>query len=724
MKTLRTAFVLLCGLFIASTVFAQLQSAVTIEKLLSVPFPSELVAAPVGGSVAWAFDAQGARNVWVAEPDGKNGYKSRQITHYTADDGQEITNIVWSPDAATLVFVRGGDANRQGEIPNPTNAPEPAEQRVWAVNVSGGEPVSLGKGSAPTVSPKGDIVVFLQGGQMWSASLSAVNTPNTKDGKESKSEKDEKGKAAKFLTIRGTASALRWSADGARLAFVSARGDHSFVGFYDLAKKTITYLDPTVDFDSEPVWSPDGKQLAFIRVPGRRSGLPFTPQREREPWSIRVADVTTGAVPAKSREIWRAERGVGSAFQGIAAEKQLFWTANERIVFPWERDGWLHLYSTGVKGGVAVLLTPGKGEVEHVALSADQNQILYSSNMDDINRRHIWRVDAVGGKPVQLTLGSGIEWSPTPISDGKSLAVLRSDARMPGHPAFLLFEKPSAIQPFAPEAMPKTFPATELVEPQAVILLATDSMKIPAQLFLPKNLRAGEKRPAIIFFHGGSRRQMLLGWHYMYYYHNAYGFNQYLANLGYIVLSVNYRSGIGYGMEFREALNYGAAGASEVQDVMGAGKYLQSRMDVDAKHIGLWGGSYGGYLTAMGLAQASDMFACGVDIHGVFDWNVVVGNFAGGYDSKLMQDFARKARESSPVGNMSGWKSPVLLIHGDDDRNVPFRESVDLAEALRTRRVPFEQLIFPDDIHDFLLHRNWLRAYNTSADFFDKYLKK
>src|SRR5712692_7352852 len=112
---------------------------------------------------------------------------------------------------------------------------------------------------------------------------------------------------------------------------------------------------------------------------------------------------------------------------------------------------------------------------------------------------------------------------------------------------------------------------------------------------------------------------MVLAWHYSEYYHNAYALNQYLAGRGYVVLIVNYRSGIGYGVEFREALNYGARGASEFNDVLGAGLYLRSRADVDPRRIGLWGGSYGGYLTALGLARASDLFAAGVDLYGVHD---------------------------------------------------------------------------------------------------------
>ena len=155
---------------------------------------------------------------------------------------------------------------------------------------------------------------------------------------------------------------------------------------------------------------------------------------------------------------------------------------------------------------------------------------------------------------------------------------------------------------------------------------------------------------------------------------------------------------------------------------MGAGLYLKGRADVDGARIGLWGGSYGGYLTALGLARASSLFAVGVDFHGVHDWNNVIRSFVSAYDPAKDASAARLAYESSPMSSISTWKSPVLLIHGDDDRNVPFHESVILAEALRKQGVPFEQLIFPDEIHGFLTHHRWIEAYQASAAFLGKYL--
>jgi dipeptidyl aminopeptidase/acylaminoacyl peptidase len=183
-----------------------------------------------------------------------------------------------------------------------------------------------------------------------------------------------------------------------------------------------------------------------------------------------------------------------------------------------------------------------------------------------------------------------------------------------------------------------------------------------------------------------------------------------------VVLSINYRSGIGYGLNFREALNYGPSGASEYNDVQGAGVYLRSRPEVDPARIGAWGGSYGGYLTALALARASDLFKAGVDFHGVHNWATELGIPVTAPDYRI-------AFESSPMNFLRTWRSPVLLIQGDDDHDVQFNQTVMLNDALRKQKVPVEELVFPDEIHDFLLYRTWRTAYEAAAQFLDHNLK-
>jgi dipeptidyl aminopeptidase/acylaminoacyl peptidase len=699
------AGVLLAAAFALSAQPAPAQEkAFTIEQALSAPFTSSLTAAPAKGRLAWETDLDGRRNLWVAEPapDGK-GYVSRHITHYNEDDGQEIGNAEWTPDAASLVYVRGSGA--QGEthpVPNPAWFPKGAKQQLWIVSAEGGEPRLLAEGHAPAVSPDGKTAAYVLKDQLWSIRLDDANA-----------------KPQQLLQTRGSARSLRWSPDGQSLAFVSDRDDHSFIAVYSVASGAVTYLDPSTDLDSNPTWSPDSARIAFLRIPPDKDALLFVAHRTALPWSIRVAEIATG----KGREIFRATEGPGSAYHETDSPDQLHWTQGDRIVFPWERDGWAHLYAVPVSGGSAALLTPGNFEVEHVSLSADRRTLVFDSNENDIDRRHVWRIIfATAGSnnaAEAITSGDGIETQPAVASDGATVAVLRSDARLPIRAAVIAG---GHLVDLAPQAIPADFPSAKFVAPQQVLFPAADGLEIHGQLFLPKGIGPNERRPAMVFFHGGSMRQMLLGWHYMEYYSNSYAMNQYLASLGYIVLSVNYRSGIGYGLNFREALNYGASGASEFNDVMGAGLYLKSRSDVDGARIGSWGGSYGGYLTALALARASDLFAAGVDMHGVHDWNLELPTFSPNYDPRDHAETARLAFQSSPIASVSTWRSPVLLVHGDDDRNVPFAETELLVDALRRQKVEFEELIFPDEIHDFLLRRDWVRAYTASADFLNRKL--
>jgi len=693
-RSVLAAFSVLCVPLSALVPRAGAQSSFTLEQVMSAPFPSELTAAKSGNRVAWVFDREGRRNIWVAEgPE----FQARQLTKYATDDGQELSDLDFSADGNTLAYVRGGPKNTAGQVPNPTSNPAGAEQAVWTVSWTGGEPKRIDAGSSPRISAQG-MIAYVKDGQIWLVPLGEVEKPQQ-------------------LVVRGRDVGQEWSPDGKQLAFMSARGDHSFIAVYDVAVKSIRYLAPTVDSDSHPKWSPDGKWIAFVRRPAATRDTPdgfFIAPDRPEPWAIWLADAATGS----AHEIWRSTTTMEGSLPHMAADTGgglIQWGAESRIVFASEQDGWQHLYSIPAAGGTPQLLTPGNCEAEQWAFSPDRKTIVFNSNCEDIDRRHLWRVNVTGGKPERLTGGEGMEWSAEILSDGKALAYFASDARRPARLFMASLDAPGKAKPLAAETWPANFPADKLIVPQPAIFRSTDGLELHAQLFLPSGLKPGERRPAVIFLHGGPIRQMLLGWHYMYYYSNAYAMNQYLASRGYIVLALNYRSGVGYGRAFRMAPGRAGRGATEYQDVVAAGHYLQSRNDVDSRRIGLWGGSYGGYLTAMGLGRNSDLFAAGVDLHGVHDWPT--DNWDG---KNIPPELTKLAHESSPVTAVGTWRSPVLFIHGDDDRNVYFTQTVDLAARLREKGISFEELIFPDEIHDFLLHKTWLAAYHAASDFFDR----
>ena len=677
----------------------------SLEQVLSSPFPANLVASEHtnehAGRIAWVFSTRGERNVWIA--DAPN-FEARRVTHYAGDDGMPIAALKLTPDGRTAVYARGSEANGAGEIADPTSNVEKRVQQVWAADVDTGEPRLLGDMGCDEegcediqISPSGEFAVWSAKKQIWIAPISGKS--------------DAKAKALTFA--RGNNAQPKWSPDGKKIAFVSDRGDHSFVVIYELGRNHLRYISPSADRDLYPRWSPDGSQIAFVRLVGKQMKQPLIPQTPL-PWAIWVYAVASDS----AREIWKSGPNLDDSLPQLTEDGSFHFAAQNRIVFSSEQDGWNHLYSVASSGGLATLLTPGKFETEDVALSADKTTVIYSSNQSgtdthDVDRRHLWRVGVEGGKPESLTRGETMEWTPLEVA-GK-VVCLGSTATSPAMPYVVTSRGREMI---AKSALPTDFPSSQLVTPKQVIFKAADGWEIHGQLFEPKQT---SPRPALIFIHGGSIRQMMLGFHYMDYYHNAYAMNQYLASRGYVVLSVNYRTGIMYGRHFREPKDGGPRGGAEYKDIVAAGKYLHGLPNVDAKRIGLWGGSYGGYLTAMGLAHDSDLFAAGVDLHGVHDWSAFKEEFPA--DASDHDDAVKLAFQSSPNAAIATWRSPVLLIQGDDDRNVDFSQTVDLLQRLRTQKVHVEQLIFPDEIHGFLMWKSWIRAYGATEEFFGRELK-
>jgi dipeptidyl aminopeptidase/acylaminoacyl peptidase len=758
---------------------AAAQKKPTIEQFLSPAYPFDLVSARKVDRIAWLAYDQGKRNVYTAAAPA---FRPVRVTSFLQDNGTDISDLSISDDGSVVVFVRGTAPNRQGWVANPTGNPEGGERAIWAARTANpGTAWRLAEGASPQPSPDGRSVLYVKDGQIYRVRVTQMPPASKMDAGEQP-----------FIKAWGTNSNPRWSPDGAKIAFVSNRVDHSFIGIYDVRTRTVNYISPSVDFDTNPTWSGDGKQIVFIRRPGSpfgqqaqqggggiglpngpayvpgttatgrgdRGGFPGTVTGRRgEP---PVAPLTAPQQPGAQRgQAGRGGQGVGAAsgvspeaakvpgltratFRGgytlsiwvadpATGEAREVWhtTPDERIftsinniqwaagnlIFPMnslQGDEWERYFSISLSGSSTakpVLLTTTDGIIEDatsVALSKDGKTFYYCTNANDIERRHIWSVPTSGGTPKQVTLGEGIETSPMPLASGRRLAVLSADAKRPQSVGLFPSESSNKQQVIFP-TLPKEFPIDAEVVPELLLLKSPDGLEIHDQLFLPKNIQPGEKRPAMIFVHGGPVRQMLLGYHYMHFYHIAYAVNQWLASQGYVVLSVNFRSGIGYGRSFRSAPNTSQRGNSEYQDVLAAGMYLQSRADVDPKRVGIWGLSYGGLLTAQALARNSDVFAAGVDLAGVHL-----------YGSSL--DPADVSYQSSAISGIDKWKSPVLLIHGDDDRNVAFQQTTGLVQLLRQREVYYELIVFPDDTHETLLHKRWLYAFERMDEFLKKFL--
>jgi dipeptidyl aminopeptidase/acylaminoacyl peptidase len=679
---------------------ASARSEFSMAQVLHYPFATELAAAEHGDVIAWVCNLDGVRNIWIAR--GPNFIPSK-ATQYSDDDGQEITQLTFSPDGTRLVFVLGGDhdANWPAEgnlSPDPNSSPLQPVTAIWALSTNVGAPVKIDDGDAPVISARGQ-VAYIKDDHVWISSL---------DG----------GKPERMFFDRGKDGNLAWSPDGSRLAFVSERGDHSFIGIYTSKSTPLLYLTPSTNHDESPIWSSDGTRIAYTR----RAGDGGAPQpiltQVPHPWSIWVASASNGT----GQSVWNSPNTLAGSFPDVAGEANLHWAAGNRLVFTAYLDDWPHLYSVSAAGGSPVLLTPGAFMVEHVAESRDQRFMIYDANTGgtagDDDRRHLFRVAVDRPGSVALSSGESLEWTPVAAAPDR-IAFVAAGPQQP--PTVAISNLDGSHRASLPAATNPDFPLTQLMTPKQVIFKAADGTTVHGQLFDRGVPKSSDRKPAVIFLHGGPPRQMLLGWHYMDYYSNGYAVNQYLAAHGFVVLTVNYRLGIGYGRAFHHPERAGFAGAAEYQDVVAGARFLQSLPSVDGKRIGVWGGSYGGYLTALALARNSDIFKAGVDLHGVHDWSRLMDEFTGKPVTRFEKGDRDKALEiawnSSPDAAVDSWKSPVLLIQGDDDRNVRFQDTVDLARRLEERNLPFEELVLPNEIHGFLRHASWIRADEATANF-------
>jgi len=749
------------------------------REFLSPASPQEVVAARKVDRIAWVDYAEGKRNAYTAVVPQ---FMPVRLTNFMKDDGIMMSAIRISDDGSTVVFLRGEAPNRSGWAPNPTADPNGPEHAIWAARTAGGGAWRVVDAANPEIAPDGSSILFIKDGQIYRAKLTRTKPAAEVDrgekafitewGVQREPKWSPDGKKFAWVSTRVDHSFIMvYDVATRTVKYMSPSVDFDTSPMWMADSKHLIFMRrPGLPFGQQTLQTGAGSGANYAAPPqtpaaatggrgggGRgataaAAGNAETPVNNA-PGIMRAtfkrgytigfyrADVTTGdtqeiwhnqendkiaanitnprlagntvifqfVVPGEGGRGGRGGRGARSAAAGRGAAVEIKEPPKEAAPV----DEWERYYAVNVMDPAArpVLLTTTDGLIENqtsIALSADEKTFYYCTNAKDIERRHIWAVPTKGGTPVQITTGEGVETYPTPLASGKYLATLSADWNMPQSVGVWKLGAEAKQKIVFPTSMPG-FPKDAHVKPEIVLTKADDGLEIHNQLFLPKDLKPGERRPAIVFVHGGPPRQMMPAYHYMQFYHWAYGINQWLANQGYIVMSINYRLGVGYGRSFRQAANGGAQGNSEYKDVLAGGKYLQTRPDVDPNRVGIWGLSYGGLLTAEALARNSDIFKAGVDLAGVH----LEGNSL---------DPESVSYKSSAISAIDGWKSPVLLVQGDDDRNVSFLQTVGLVQLLRQRNVYHELIVFPDDVHESLLHSRWLYTLGRMETFLHKFL--
>jgi dipeptidyl aminopeptidase/acylaminoacyl peptidase len=660
----------------------------TMAAILATPYIDPPAPSGDGLSLAYLTREAENRNVYFL----RLGEKARRLVNYPDDDGRELSVIRISKHGGAVAYVRGERVNRHGDSPNPRHVSDPLQQQVWIIGTDSGAPQLLGAGDDPIFTPDERYILWRSSGMVMAAELTWSNHRLL-----------GVGEPVPFLF--GLHAGMRFSPDGKKVAYT--RGDA--IEVRDLAEHATVVIPHGNGVDLGPVWSPDSERLVFRREPTDSPGLERNwcgggerycgPMRSKQPWALWTVALSD-LVPHR---IWQAKTGVGSVFYPLDQDyspgqfdDQLFWSADDRIAFVWEGDGWRHLYAVSAAGGKATLLTPGDGEVETAAISMDRTRILYSTNIFDLGRRHISSVGFDGSPPRALTSGDKSQWAPIPLADGR-LAYLGAGWAEP--PQLYVREGSGATRGAGLPQVAASFPGNLLVKPELVEFPASDGQKAFGQLFVPEHPNGC----AIIFSHGGIRRQMLPGFHYMEAYQYLYDMNQYLASRGCVVLSVEYRSSIMRGEAFRNAPGWGFAANSEIRDFVGAAHYLMARKDLDvSRGIGIYGLSWGGYMTAEALALHSDLFKVGFDMAGVHTAPDPAG-------------FAHSA-----MGQLDTLTSPLLLMQGDDDMNVNFDDGIVLARAMQLRRpqVEFVQHAVPGETHEMSeTYRRLIEVYSEGSEF-------
>ncbi|MCL4793402.1 MAG: prolyl oligopeptidase family serine peptidase [Bryobacteraceae bacterium] len=449
-----------------------------------------------------------------------------------------------------------------------------------------------------------------------------------------------------------------------------------------------------------PVWSEEGGRLAIVA----------TSADNKERW---IFAIDPAAAEARIVDHDRDEAWINSYAPRIFG----FLGDHETLYFLSERDGWRHLYAVPFAGGPARQLTSGRWEVHSAGLSRDRRTFHLVTSEHSLHERHVYTMAAAGGERRRLTTEPGNhEATLSPAED--ALAVVHSYTNRP-HELFLMDNRAGAAMRRVTTSPAPEFSAHPWLEVPIVEVPARDGARVPARFYKPANWKRGG--PAVVFVHGAGYLQNVHRWWSQY--AREFMFHHLLMERGYIVIDLDYRASAGYGRDWRTAI-YRRMGGQDLDDQVDAARWLAREHGVDPKRIGIYGGSYGGFITLMALFTQPDVFAAGAALRPVTDW----AHYNHGYTSNILnipQEDLEAYKRSSPIYHAAGLKGALLICHGMVDVNVHFQDTVRLAQRLiELRKENWEVAIYPVEDHAFVQPASWADEYKRILKLFETHLKK
>jgi dipeptidyl aminopeptidase/acylaminoacyl peptidase len=691
-KAVTLATLLLCGV----SAFAHAEpprGSITIERIADIKYPTNPSWSPDGTKVAFLWDAAGKQDLFVVTP----GRAPVRLTDFPVDPHLLVSDIgafAWTSNDQIL-FGKDG--------------------QLWSVRVGQGTPTptrvggDLADAAAFALSPSRAQIAFLRRGQIWIANVAAKTV-----------------RQVTSLAEGLSAGVPTFSPDGRWLTFTATRGG--------LEPEDLPWNGPlvrsmeTVNRERRlGVVAAQGGDVAWVPTMGQVSGAQFgadgalvyqelSPDgKTREIKSLRV-----GGLP---RVLWR-DRDEKWWSPTNRDAKLLVSPDGKSLAFVSDRSGWIHVYVLPLDAtseSQAKQLSTGTFGAGLGSWSPDSTRLAYHhSAAGNQMERFIDVVDVATGTSQPVVTTRGVNLDPLFAPNGRALVYQRTDVE--NSLDLYSVSLGGTAQPVRlSDSMPAGLNKTDLVAPTFVSFPSRlDKAPVPSSIMLPKNLDKSKKHPAIVWIHGSGSDQNFLGWHpgsYRMY----YSVSQYLVQQGYIVLTPDYRGSSGYSRDWATGVHMGL-GVNDTADVAAGADYLKTLPYVDADRIGVWGLSYGGFLTLQALNTDPTLWRCGIDVAGVVDW----ATYGAGYTTPRLGTPVENPeiyRVSAPINFMQKLARPLLVLHGTNDRNVQFRDSLRVIDTLLKLDKPFEMGVYPGEIHFFRRAHILRDAWRRTEAFFDTHLK-